>query len=149
MRRYFVSFRNIGTVCTCTTDCQSSELWQHFRRLKRGEGLLWHWTERNSPPLTAPSSWSQPLWQNSEKSAIGWLKWLSKCFKPGEFSFISAQLLQHPVPGVYVLPSDTSALSEFFLSLQCSYWMLSLFPHFRSMVWTAVCAWWDLPRGHV
>lgn len=42
---------------------------------------------------------------------------ICESFLPCEFSFVSAQLLQHPVPGVYVLPSDASALSEFLLLL--------------------------------
>lgn len=42
---------------------------------------------------------------------------MKESFLPCEFSFVSAQLLQHPVPGVYVLPSDASALSELLLLL--------------------------------
>ena len=40
---------------------------------------------------------------------------MKESFLPCECSFVSAQLLQHPVPGVYVLPSDASALSELLL----------------------------------
>ena len=52
---------------------------------------------------------------------------LSTCF-----FFCSAQLLQHPVPGVYVLPSDVSPLSEWYYKDRGS-------THDCHVIWHTLC----------